>query len=388
MKAVKRNILLNPGPATTTDTVKFAQVVADICPRETEFGELMEFISRSLTNFVADTERYTTVLFGGSGTAVVEAVISSVIGNKTALIINNGAYGERMCKIADAYHINYIEFKSDSISPIDWEKLEACISAEPADSISHLCIVHNETTTGLLNDIRIAGEICKKYDIEMIVDAMSSYAAIPIDMEKENISYLMASSNKNLQGMAGIGFVIANISNLENTAAIPPRNFYLNLYAQYNYFKKNYQMRFTPPVQTLYALKQAIIETQAESIEKRYQRYSESWATLIDGLEALGLTYLVPPKHHSRIITTIVEPGYPGYHFNDLHDDLYDKGYTIYPGKLYDLDTFRIANIGAIDKTDIHRFLVELKHYFEKIGFTKTLARVKHLKNNILQERH
>lgn len=364
--AVKRNILLNPGPATTTDTVKYAQIVEDICPREKEFGETMEFISAELTKFVGNPEKYTTVLFGGSGTAAVESILSSVIDNGTVVIINNGPYGERMCKIAAVYGLNYAEYKSSAEQAIDMNDLEAFIQ-KISTNVSYLALVHCETSTGLLNDIEQIGEFCAVKNIEMIVDAMSSYAAVPIDMQKMNISYLAASANKNLQGMAGVSFVIANKDRLEKTEQMKPRNLYLHLYDQYRYFQMNKQMRFTPPVQTMYALKQAIIETQWEGIEKRYERYSKSWTTLTDGITRLGLTYLVPKTHHSKIITSIIEPSDKKYNFDIMHDFFYKQGFTIYPGKVDKLETFRIANIGDITYRDIERFLHLLEQYLKAL---------------------
>ncbi|GAB1772730.1 2-aminoethylphosphonate aminotransferase [Priestia megaterium] len=364
--AVKRNILLNPGPATTTDTVKYAQIVEDICPREKEFGETMEFISAELTKFVGNPEKYTTVLFGGSGTAAVESILSSVIDNGTVVIINNGPYGERMCKIAAVYGLNYAEYKSSAEQAIDMNDLEAFIK-KISTNVSYLALVHCETSTGLLNDIEQIGEFCAVKNIEMIVDAMSSYAAVPIDMQKMNISYLAASANKNLQGMAGVSFVIANKDRLEKTEQMKPRNLYLHLYDQYRYFQMNKQMRFTPPVQTMYALKQAIIETQWEGIEKRYERYSKSWTTLTDGITRLRLTYLVPKTHHSKIITSIIEPSDKKYNFDIMHDFFYKQGFTIYPGKVDKLETFRIANIGDITYRDIERFLHLLEQYLKAL---------------------
>jgi len=359
----QRNVLLNPGPATTTHSVKMAQVVPDICPREYEFGDLMEYVSKELTKIVATPKKYTTVLFGGSGTAVVEATISSVVPHdKTVLIVNNGAYGKRMCQIAQAYDMNYIEFESSPIKPLNLKKLKKVIKENK--TISHLAVIHNETTTGLLNSLDDLGTIAKKYNLEFIVDAMSSYAAIPIDMKKQNIHYLLASSNKNIQGMAGIGFVIAKTSSLKNLKDIKPRNFYLNLFAQYENFIKSHQMRFTPPVQTLYALKQAIIETKKEGVKNRYKRYSKSWKVLTIFLKKNNLKYLVDDKYHSKIITSIFIP--KGIDFNNMHDYLFEKGFTIYPGKVADFNTFRIANIGEIDFNDMKAFLKLLKGYISK----------------------
>lgn len=373
---IKRNILLNPGPATTSDTVKYSQVVPDICPREKEFGDVMEFVSRELTNFVGSNDKYTTVLFGGSGTASVEAILSSVVNDGTVLIINNGAYGKRICEMAEVYNLNYIEFKSSPIEEVDLNELEEIIithnsecTGEDKSPISHIAVIHHETTTGILNDIELIGKICEKYDIDMIVDAMSSFAGIPINMDEMNIKYLASSSNKCIQGMAGISFVIANIESLEKTKDIKPRNLYLNLYKQYIYFKDNYQMRFTPPVQVLYALKQAILETKEETIENRHERYIKCCKILWDGLDKLKLKKLVNEKASSMILTSIIEPKIELYNFDDLHDYLYNRGFTIYPGKVASENTFRIANIGQIYPEDMKKFIEILEEYF--IGITK-----------------
>lgn len=364
--SVDRNVLLNPGPATTTDTVKRAQVVPDICPREREFGDLMEWICEQLTLFVAPKKDYETVLFGGSGTAAVESVISSVIGEGKLLIISNGAYGERMAEIAEVYRVDHEVLASSPVLPVSPNAIEQAIR-QSEKTITHAAVVHNETTSGVLNDIQAVAEVCARYDVELIVDAMSSYGAIPIDMAACGISYVIASSNKNLQGMAGIGFVVADRAKLTKLQAHSPKSYYLDLYKQYEYLKRTHQLRFTPPVQTLYALEQAIIETQIEGVEQRYRRYSESWSVLIEGLNRLGLECLVPKEYHSRIITAIKEPDLPGYDFEQMHDFLYRRGITIYPGKIGKIASFRIANIGAIDKTDIERFLLVLREYFESL---------------------
>lgn len=385
---VKRNILLNPGPATTSNTVKKAQLVPDICPREEEFGKIMEFISNELTNFVGSNDQYTTILFGGSGTAAVEAIVSSVVDDKNILIINNGAYGERMCQIAEIYNLNYIEFKCSPIDGIDFTKLEELIkeynevNIEKVQSynknteiicntnkIGNIALVHHETTTGILNDISKVGELCKKYNIDMIVDAMSSFAGIPISMKKMNIKYLASSSNKCIQGMAGVSFVIANKESLEKAKNIKPRNLYLNLYKQYLYFKDNYQMRFTPPVQVLYALKQAIIETKEETIEKRNNRYRQCCKSLLVGLDKIGLKSLIKEENSSMLLTSIIEPKSKYYNFQSLHDYLYSKGFTIYPGKVGIENTFRIANIGEIFQSDIERLIGILQDYFNHFKY-------------------
>ncbi|MFD1408814.1 2-aminoethylphosphonate aminotransferase [Kroppenstedtia eburnea] len=368
MRRVKRNILLTPGPATTTDTVKDAQVVPDICPREPEFGRLMEAVAMELTRLVADPRETATVLFGGSGTAAVESILSSVVNEGTLLVLNNGAYGRRMCEIADAYGIKYIPFDSSPVEPVDLNALEKQIQTSP-HKISHLAVVHHETTTGLLNDIGAMGQLCKKHGIDLIVDAISSFAAIPIQMKAMNISYLAASANKNLQGMPGVSFVIADRTKLDGLRHHKKRNYYLHLYDQYRYFEQTRQLRFTPPVQTLYALNQAIVELKREGVEKRYQRYAKSWQTLIHGINRLGLKHLVPEPHHSKLITSILEPDCAGYDFRHMHDYFYSRNITIYPGKLTNSKTFRIANIGDITHQEIQVFIDLLERYLNSIQY-------------------
>jgi 2-aminoethylphosphonate aminotransferase len=369
MSSVKRNVLLSPGPATTSDTVKYAQVVPDICPREEEFGLLMEYVCTELTRLVANCDRYAAVLFGGSGTAAVESILSSVVNNEDAIVIvNNGAYGKRMCEIATAYGLNFQEFFSPPGEAINLSALENVL-IHSQQTVTHLAVVHHETTTGLLNDIQSIGGLCKLHNMNLIVDAISSYGAIPIDMETMNIGYLAASSNKNLQGMPGVAFVIADKSKLANLEFVTPKNYYLNLIAQYQFFAKTSQMRFTPPVQTLYALKQAIEELKLEGVEERYSRYTKSWETLIAGAARLGLKHFVNEENHSKIVTTIIEPDCVGYDFQEMHDFLYARGFTIYPGKLESLNTFRIANIGDINYLDIEAYLELLEQYLRGIGY-------------------
>lgn len=201
----------------------------------------------------------------------------------------------------------------------------------------------------------------------MIVDAMSSFAGISINMHKMNIAYLASSSNKCIQGMAGISFVIANKEALEKTKNIKPRNLYLNMYKQYMYFKDNYQMRFTPPVQVLYALKQAIIEAKEETIERRSERYRECCEILWKGLDKLGLKKLVSEDASSMLLTSILEPKIEGYSFEELHNYLYARGFTIYPGKISSENTFRIANIGQIYPENIAKFIEILEEYLEQL---------------------
>lgn len=363
MKQVKRNILLNPGPATTTDSVKNAMVVPDICPRELEFGELTLSVRNDLIKAAYGEKNHTAVMLTSSGTGGVEACLTSVVPHdKKVLILNNGAYGERMQKICEAYGIGHIKYIATWGKPLDLPSVEQVLSIH-ADEISHLAFIHHETTVGILNPLSELSALAQKYNVETIVDAMSSFAGVAIDVEKDNIHYLVSSSNKCIQGMAGISFVIANKQSLLKTKEIKPRNFYFNLLENHLYLEKNKQFLFTPPVQTLYALRQAIDEYFAEGPENRWARYASMYEIMKKRVKELGFTFLVEEKHHAKLLTAIMDPTSPNYSFNEMHDYLFERGYTIYPGKVGDVNTFRLSNIGAIYPQDIENFLKVFEEY-------------------------
>jgi len=362
---VRREVLLNPGPATTTDSVKYAQVCADICPREKDFGNLMTWVSEELSLFVGTKGTVETVFFGGSGTAADEAMISSCVPDSgKLLIIDNGAYGARMAKMAGVYKLNFEVYESSGFLPLDTEKVkEKLLSGK----FTHLAVVYHETTTGLLNPVPELGIFCKEHNIVTIVDAVSAYAAIPIDMDRDGIDFMASTSNKNIQGMAGIALVLCRKEALEKIKSFPMRNYYLNIYDQYEYFKKTKQTRFTPPVQSFYSLRQAIIEAKIETIEKRYLRYITCWEELVKSIKRLNLEMLVSPEYQSKLITAIIEPASPKYNFETFHNFAKAHGFTIYPGKLSNANTFRIANIGDIKPDEMIKFTFIMEEYFNSI---------------------
>lgn len=364
---VKRNILLNPGPATTSDTVKKALVVPDICPREEEFGNLMQEIRRDLVKIVGGDESYTSVLFAGSGTAAMDSAISSVVpSNKKILILINGAYGIRFTEIARTYNIELVELKFEFGKKIELNKIEQIL--EKDDEIECIAATHHETTVGILNPIKEIGAIAKKYEKIFIVDTISSFAGVPIDIKEFNINFMMSTSNKCIQGMAGVAFIICKKDSLEKIKSFKARNYYLDLYAQYESLEKNNQTRFTPPVQVMYALKQAIKEFYEEGAENRFNRYRENYGVLKDGLKNLGFEFLMGNDVvESQILTTIYYLKHSNFNFNILHDKLFEKGFTIYPGKITNLDTFRIAVMGDIYPDDIKNFLKALEEVLKEM---------------------
>jgi 2-aminoethylphosphonate aminotransferase len=369
-RKIKRNILLTPGPATTTDSVKDAQVVPDICPREREFRKIMRQIRKDLVKIVKGDGNYTSILFAGSGTAMMDACIGSVVPpNKKIAIVNNGAYGERMVRIAQAYQISYVEIVFGWDKIIDLEKISGILEGDK--DIACLAMVHHETTTGVLNPLKEVGGIVKENNCSFIVDAVSSFAGIPIDIKDCKIDFMFSASNKCIQGMAGIGFVICRKDELEKTKDYSSRSFYLNLYQQYDCFEKTGEMRFTAPVQVTYALRQAIKEYFEEGGGNRYRRYTKNWQTLRRGLKELGFKFLLKEEEESRLLTTVLALEHPNYHFKKLYDLLYEKGFTIYPGKIGKENTFRLANIGAINHHDIEDFLRALRKTLLELGIRR-----------------
>ena len=373
LRNVRREVLLNPGPATTTDSVKYAQVAADICPREKEFGNVMQWLCDEMKLFAlapqTNPDEYETVMFGCSGTGADEVMVSSCVPDTgKLLVIDNGSYGARMAKIAQVYKIPMDVYKSSTYEPIDLEKLAAAFASK---KYTHLACVYHETTTGLLNPLHIICPMAKKYGMVTIVDAVSAYCGMPMDLKTLGIDFMASTSNKNIQGMAGVGFVICNKAELEKTKDYPMRNYYLNLYDQYAYFSKTHQTRFTPPVQTMYALRQAVLETKQETVQKRYERYTECWRILLAAVKKLGLEMLVKEEHQSHFITAILEPKTSQYSFDALHDFAAEHSFTIYPGKLGNIDTFRIANIGDIQPEEMRTFTVKLEQYMHEIGVGK-----------------
>ncbi|MBB6488482.1 2-aminoethylphosphonate aminotransferase [Rhizobium lusitanum] len=364
-----RNILLTPGPATTSQRVKQAQIVSDICPREIEFGRLQEKIARRLVEVVHGENTHSAVIFAGSGTCAVEACISSLVPADGKILVSiNGAYGLRILEMCHIHlgpeQVAIHETGYDRLP--DLEAIAALLGKDKA--ITHVVAVHHETTTGVLNPIEQLSELTRRFGVTLIVDAMSSYAGIPIDLRRTPIDVLISSSNKCIQGMAGISFAICRSKLLNPPPDYRPRSLYMDLYKQYSSFHGSLQMRFTPPVQVLYALDAALDEFFEESQIKRYMRYCSCWEALVKGMDELGFGMAVPDLPQSKLLTTFLMPPALNFSFDAMHDALLSGGFTIYPGKVGQIDCFRLANIGQIEPKDIEAFLHMLREYLAESG--------------------
>ncbi len=368
MYKVKRNVLLNPGPATTTDTVKFAQVVPDICPREKEFGDIMLQMRKDLVKVVhGDLDKYTAVLFCGSGTVNIDACVNSLIPDKKKmLVINNGAYSARAAEVCEYYHLPHVNLKFPIDNVPDLDKIEQTLKQDKDIAVVYAC--HHETGTGILNPIRKIGEIAHKYGCTFIVDTTSTYAMIPIDIEKDNVDFLMASAQKGLMSMTGLSYVIGNKELLEKSEDYPTRSYYTNLYMQYDFFERKGEMHFTPPVQTVYATQQAIKEYWQEGEEEKWARHQRIWEALHKGLAKLGFKDMIKKDIQSKLVISVQYPKDPNWDFEKVHDYCFERGFTIYPGKISGTSTFRLCSLGIIDAPDIEDFFVVLEAGLNELG--------------------
>lgn len=358
---IKRNVLLNPGPATTTDTVKLAQVVPDICPREKEFASLMKGLRSDLLKIVhADPEKYTSVLFCGSGTINIDVCINSLLPErKKVLVINNGAYSARAVEICEYYGLDHIDLKLPINEALDLSKVEETLKANPDIALVHT--VHNETGTGLLNPIREIGELVHKYGATFSVDTTSTLAMRPIDIEKDNVDFVMASAQKGIMAMTGLSFIIGNTAKIKESASFPKRSYYCNLYLQYEYFEKTGEMHFTPPVQTIYSTIQALKEYFEEGEQAKWDRHYRVFERIYDGLTELGFKIYIPKELSSGLVAAALYPDDANFDFSKIHDYCFERGFTIYPGKVEKKGMFRLCSLGAIDVEDIDAFFEVFK---------------------------
>lgn len=365
---IKRNILLNPGPSTTTDTVKMAQIVPDICPREKEFGSLMKSLREDLVRIVhGDLEKYTSVLFCGSGTINIDVCINSLLPEgKKALIVNNGAYSARAAEVCQYYGLPHIDLQFPVDQLPDLEIIEKTLKENPDIALVHT--THNETGTGILNPIREIGALAHSYGAVFTVDTTSTYAMRPIDIEKDNIDFCMASAQKGLMAMTGLSFIVGNREIIERSKNYPRRSYYCNLFLQYDFFEKTGEMHFTPPVQTIYAAIQALKEYFAEGEEAKWARHTRVFNAINKGLEELGFRQVIKPEWRAGLVSSAVYPDDPNWSFEAVHDYCFDRGFTIYPGKISSTNTFRLCALGAIDEADITEFFKVFRSALEENG--------------------
>ncbi len=351
-------LLLTPGPLSTSKTVK-AAMLRDWCTWDDDYNmSIVQQIRQKLVQLATSSvNEYTTVLMQGSGSFGVESVLGSVISsNDIVLIIANGAYGNRMTQIAKVLNLKYLTYDLPEMYVPDIMEVQQLLENNP--DITHISVVHCETTTGILNPVKEITALAKKYNKVTIIDAMSSFGGIPIDLNDWQIDYLISSANKCIQGVPGFSFIIARTKLLEKCKG-QARSLSLDLYDQWATMEKGGgKWRFTSPTHVVRAFLQALHELDDEGgIAKRYERYTKNQRTLVEGMRNLGFETLLPDSLHSPIITSFLSPEEEAYSFIKFYELLKQYGFVIYPGKVTQGDTFRIGNIGEVFPADMERLI-------------------------------
>jgi 2-aminoethylphosphonate-pyruvate transaminase len=349
-------LLLTPGPLSTTKSVRYA-MLRDWCTWDPDYNEgIVQNIRRRLTALATkNTDDYTTVLMQGSGSFSVEATLGSALPPRgKLLIITNGAYGKRMARMAAALNLPYAEYALAETEAPDPAEVARLLDADP--QITHVAMVHLETTTGILNPLEALARTVKNAGRLLIVDAMSSFGGIPLDADDLGIDFLISSSNKCIQGVPGFGFVIARRTALE-TCRGNARSYSLDLYDQWREMDAGGKWRFTSPTHAVRAFYRALDELEAEGgVDARCRRYTENRRLLTAGMAELGFDTLLPKRLQSPVITSFLYPN-ADFDFNEFYARVKERGFVLYPGKISRADTFRIGAIGDVHAADIIKLL-------------------------------
>lgn len=361
-------LLFTPGPLTTSLSVK-AAMLHDAGSWHHEFRDLVQGLCDDLLKLagVGRESGHECVLMQGSGTFGVESVVGSVIPpSGRALVLSNGAYGERILQMCGPLKIAATPLRCAEDAAPNPAEVESALKADP--SITHVVMVHCETTTGVLNPIAEVGALAKGHGKVFIVDAMSSFGGMPIDIPGIGIDFLISSANKCVEGVPGFSFVIARRDALTATEGWA-RSLSLDLLGQWKYFQKTKQFRYTPPTHSILAFIQALRELEAEGgIEGRAARYRRNHALLSDGMSRLGFRSILPASIQSHIITSYLFPKHPKFVFDEFYRRLSDRGMIIYPGKLTQVDTFRLGNIGRLFDMDILALVASIESALKEMG--------------------
>lgn len=348
--------LLTPGPLTTTDTVK-KEMMVDRCTWDDDYKAITQDIRRQLLQLAGVSDReYTAVLMQGSGTFGVESVLSSVIGDdEKVLICSNGAYGERMTQICDRNRVAYVHYRQVYNKVPDAAEVARYLTEDP--SITHVAMVHSETTSGILNDIQSVGKVVMESGRTFIVDAMSSFGGMEIPVADWGIDFLVSSANKCIQGVPGFSFIVCRRDKLLASEG-KARSLSLDLLDQWRGMEKDGKWRYTSPTHVVLAFAQALKELDSEGgIPARCRRYTDNNRLLIQKMKELGFDTYIDNTHQGPIITTFLYPSGVSFRFPEFYQYIKERGYAIYPGKLTDMDTFRIGNIGEIYREDIEKLI-------------------------------
>ncbi len=360
--------LLTPGPLTTTRATKEA-MLRDWGSRDDEFIAMTARVRRRLLELISAEGSHVCVPLQGSGTFVVEAMIGTLVPpNRKLLVLVNGAYGRRMVRMCEYYRRACVTQETAEDQPADPAALDAHLAGDPG--VTHVVVVHCETTSGVLNPVEEIAAVTARHRRRLLIDAMSAFGAIPFDARRTPFDAVVASANKCLEGVPGVGFAIVRREALEEARGQAP-SLSLDLHDQWTSMEKNGQWRFTPPTHVIAALDRALDQHAAEGgVAGRGGRYRRNCDQLVAGLRALGFETLLPDRLQAPIIVTVHMPADPKFHFETFYERLGQRGYVIYPGKLTVADSFRIGCIGALGDAEMRGVLQAIREVIAELGVT------------------
>src|SRR6187397_1837423 len=371
----KDPILLTPGPLTTTLQTKQAQL-RDYGSRDIAFIEMTAGLVTQLNDILHGGDDHACVLMQGSGTFSVEAALGTLV-PKTGdiLVCINGEYGKRIARICEIIQRRHKILSTAEDQPTTAKKVDEALAADP--SLTHVSIVHCETSTGILNPLEEIAAVVAKHQRGLFIDAMSSFGALDIDARKLRFDGVVAASGKCLESVPGMGFAILRKAALEQCKG-NCHSLSLDLYDQWQAYQRTKQWRFTPPTTVVAALAEALNQFQAQGgVAGRGARYRQNCATLIDGMEKLGFVSFLPRAIQAPIITTWHAPADPKYDFNAFYDKVRSRGFTLYPGKLTQVETFRVGCIGAIGEPEMKQAVAAIAAIVKEMGITQLKPAVK-----------
>ena len=359
-------ILLTPGPLTTTLRTKLA-MLKDWGSWDAGFNALTAGVRERLLDIVHGHDSHVVVPLQGSGTFSVEAAVATVVPRDGHVLVpDNGAYCKRAAKLAQMMGRKVSVLPCAEDAPVSAAEVDARLAADPG--ITHVVLIHCETGTGIGNPLEAVAEVCRRHGKGLIVDAMSSFAALPIDARQVRFDALVAASGKCLEGVPGMGFVFVRKTVLDGCAG-NSHSLAMDLHDQHVYMERTGQWRFTPPTHVVAALAEAIAQFVEEGGQPaRLARYTENCRTLVDGMAALGFRPFLGPEVQAPIIVTFHAPAHPAYDFRRFYDGAKARGFVLYPGKLTQIETFRVGCIGAIGRNEMRQAVDAVADSLRELG--------------------
>ena len=359
-------ILLTPGPLTTTLRTKLA-MLRDWGSWDSDFNRVTAQVRASLLKIIHAQESHVVVPLQGSGTFSVEAAVATLVPRDGhVLVLDNGAYCKRAARLTTLMGRRCSVVAFDEALPVSARAVDDTLTTDP--SVTHVVLIHCETGAGVWNPLRAIADVCAQHGKGLIVDAMSSFGALPIDARETRFDALIAASGKCLEGVPGMGFVFIRRAVLDACAG-RSQSLAMDLHDQYSYMEKTGQWRFTPPTHVVVALAEAIQQFEEEGGQPaRLARYTRNYQTLIHGMARLGFMPFLAPEVQAPIIVTFHAPGDPRYEFKAFYAAARARGFLLYPGKLTQVETFRVGCIGALGSDEIEQAVHAVALALEELG--------------------